>query len=119
MAMLAAIETLEQARRDLDDAPDRDDGAHDPGETREAREHAIDHVLRVYRHRLPQAGDGNGEAKPAVKGARRIEREIRVLALGAERDSVLLMARRMQISDETARRLLRNIDLLEARYRPD
>jgi CPA1 family monovalent cation:H+ antiporter len=116
MAMLAAIETLEQARRDLDQAPDRDAGVHD---TREAREHAIDHVLRVYRHRLPQAGDGNGEARPAVKGARRIEREIRVLALGAERDRVLLMARRMQISDETARRLLRNIDLLEARYRPD
>ena len=46
-------------------------------------------------------------------------RVVRVLALGAERDTVLRLARRMQVSDETARRLLRNIDLLEARYTQD
>jgi len=113
MGVLAAISALEKARRELADKPD---GAiHD----RETREHAIDHVLRVYQHRLPQATDGGGEVKPGVKDARRAEREMRVLALGAERDSVLRLARRLQISDETARRLLRNIDLLEARYRQD
>lgn len=113
MAMLAAISALEKARRELADRPETD--VHG----REAREQAIDHVLRVYQHRLPQAGDGDSEAEPAAKAARRVEREVRVLALGAERDSVLRLARRMQISDETARRLLRNIDLLEARYRQD
>lgn len=112
-AMLAAIAALERARQALADRPDGDLAA------REARERAIDHVLRVYRHRLPQAGDGDGAAEPAMRRARRVEREIRVLALGAERDSILQLARRMQIPDETARRLLRNIDLLEARYRQD
>jgi CPA1 family monovalent cation:H+ antiporter len=112
-SMLAAIAALDRARLELADRPGGDLAA------REARERAIDHVLRVYQHRLPQAGNGDGEAEPATKAARRVEREIRVLALNAERDSVLRLARRMQISDETARRLLRNIDLLEARYRPD
>jgi CPA1 family monovalent cation:H+ antiporter len=113
MGVLAAISALEQAKRELADKPDGN------VEQRETREHAIDHVLRVYQHRLPQAIDGDGEVKAAVQDARRAEREMRVLALGAERDSVLRLARRLQISDETARRLLRNIDLLEARYRQD
>jgi len=113
MGVLAAISALEKARRELADKPD---GAiHD----RETREHAIDHVLRVYQHRLRLPAPGDGAGKPAAKGARREEREIRLLALAAERDSVLRLARRLQISDETARRLLRNIDLLEARYRQD
>jgi CPA1 family monovalent cation:H+ antiporter len=71
-------------------------------------------VLRLYRHRLntTDAAGGNGDAQ-ALKDK---ERSYRLLALNAERDTVLRLARRMDISDETARRLLRQVDLLEARY---
>jgi CPA1 family monovalent cation:H+ antiporter len=71
-------------------------------------------VLRLYRHRLDttDAAGSNGDAH-ALK---RTERRYRLLALKAERDTVLRLARRMDISDETARKLLRQIDLLEARY---
>jgi Na+/H+ antiporter len=110
-AMLAAIAALQKARRELDDAPPAD------AQEREMRGQAIDHVMRLYQHRLPTGEDGGD--KPAMRGARKTEREMRLLALGAERDTVLRMARRMRITDETARRLLRNVDLLEARYRQD
>ena len=78
---------------------------------------AVAHVLRLYRHRLDatDAAGGNGDAQ-ALKDK---ERGYRLLALNAERDTVLRLARRMDISDETARRLLRRIDLLEARYQLD
>jgi monovalent cation/hydrogen antiporter len=74
-------------------------------------------VLRLYRHRLnaTDAAGGNGDAR----ARQRTERGYRLLALNAERDTVLRLARRMDISDETARKLLRQIDLLEARYHQD
>jgi hypothetical protein len=37
--------------------------------------------------------------------------------LRAERDTILRLGRKREISDETARKLLREIDLVEARYR--
>jgi CPA1 family monovalent cation:H+ antiporter len=110
-ATLAAVAALKKAQRELDD--------HPPGEAeaREVRGRAIAHILRLYQHRLPTTDDGDD--KPAARDARQVEREMRLLALGAERDTVLRLARRMRVSDEEARRLLRNIDLLEARYRQD
>ncbi|WP_036168160.1 Na+/H+ antiporter [Massilia sp. 9096] len=110
-AMLSAIAALEKAKRELDDHPPAD--AHE----RDIRDQAIAHVLKLYQHRLPIAGEGADQ--PARRGARKAERDVRLLALGAERDTLLRMARRMRISDEAARRLLRNVDLLEARYRQD
>ena len=97
-ATLAAIAALERARK-----ADGEDGNQ-----------AAAHVLRLYRHRLnaTDAAGGNGDAQ----ARQRTERNYRLLALNAERDTVLRLARRMDISDETARKLLRQIDLLEARY---
>lgn len=108
-ATLAAIAVLETLR-DGDGAPA---DAADPG----LREQAVGHVLRLYRHRLDatDAVNGHGDAQ----ALQRAERAVRLLALNAERDAVLRLARRMDISDETARKLLRQIDLLEARYRQD
>ena len=96
-ATLAAIAALERAEK-----ADGEDGSR-----------AVAHVLRLYRHRLKatDTAGGNGDAQ-ALK---RTEHSYRLLALNAERDTVLRLARRMDISDETARRLLRQIDLLEAR----
>jgi CPA1 family monovalent cation:H+ antiporter len=108
-ATLAAIAALEQARG----APGRIDGDPDPA----LRDQALGHVLRLYRHRLDatDVAGGNGDAQ----AQQRTERAYRLLALNAERDTVLRLARRMDISDETARKLLRQIDLLEARYQQD
>jgi CPA1 family monovalent cation:H+ antiporter len=74
-------------------------------------------VLRLYKHRLnaTDAANGHGDAQ----ALQRAELTYRLLALNAERDTVLRLARRMDVSDETARKLLRQIDLLEARYRQD
>lgn len=108
-ATLAAIAALEKLR-DGDGAPA---DAADPG----LREQAVGHVLRLYRHRLDatDAVNGHGDAQ----ALQRAERAVRLLALHAERDAVLHLARRMDVPDETARKLLRQIDLLEARYRQD
>lgn len=108
-ATLAAIAALEQARKA--DAPA--DGDADPA----LRGQAVGHVLRLYQHRLHATDTANGHGDAQAR--QRAERSVRLLALNAERDTVLRLARRMEISDETARRLLRQIDLLEARYRQD
>ena len=41
---------------------------------------------------------------------------MRLAGLRAERDAVFRLARIRQIDDESARKLIREIDLLEARY---
>jgi monovalent cation/hydrogen antiporter len=108
-ATLAAIAALEQARHS--------DGKVAADADPVLRVQAVGHVLRLYRHRLDatDAAGNNGDA-PALA---RTERTYRLLALNAERDTVLRLARRMDISDETARKLLRQMDLLEARYQQD
>ncbi|GAB3428246.1 Na+/H+ antiporter [Massilia solisilvae] len=77
---------------------------------------AADHVMGIYEHRL--AGGVAGSMDPAkVRMADQSERAFRLVALHAERDTILQLARDERISDETARKLLREIDLVEARYR--
>jgi CPA1 family monovalent cation:H+ antiporter len=104
-ATLAAVAALEQAQKTGSGA--------DPA----LEDRAAGHVLRLYKHRLnaTDAANGHGDAQ----ALQRAELTYRLLALKAERDTVLRLARRMDISDETARKLLRQIDLLEARYRQD
>jgi CPA1 family monovalent cation:H+ antiporter len=108
-ATLAAIEALEKACGDAGKAGDDADAA--------LRSRAAGHVLRLYRHRLGATDAANGHDD--ARALKRAELSYRLVALKAERDTVLRLARRMDISDETARRLLRQIDLLEARYQQD
>nr|MBP6798216.1 Na+/H+ antiporter [Luteimonas sp.] len=70
----------------------------------------------LYEHRQ---GDRAGTAIDAatLRKADRAERELRLAGLEAERRRVFELARHRQISDEVARRVVREIDLLEARYR--
>jgi CPA1 family monovalent cation:H+ antiporter len=111
-ATLAAVTALEKAQHAAGK-----DGAGDADGDPALRRQAAGHVLRLYRHRLhpTEATGGHGDAQ----ALQRTERDYRLLALNAERDTVLRLARRMDISDETARKLLRQIDLLEARHRQD
>jgi Na+/H+ antiporter len=133
-ATLAAIAALEKAAsaNDNDDvaekkAEERDaaeaavvdgkDDERDPTAERELHGTSIAHLLRLYHHRLERTDvASNGGEAHHTKHA---ERVYRLLGLNAERDTILRLARRMEISDETARKLLRQIDLLEARFQAD
>jgi CPA1 family monovalent cation:H+ antiporter len=77
---------------------------------------AVDHVMGIYKHRLAGGAEGSMDSAK-VRMADQSEREYRLAALKAERDTILQLARAERISDETARKLLREIDLVEARYR--
>nr|WP_314542967.1 Na+/H+ antiporter [uncultured Massilia sp.] len=76
---------------------------------------AASHVLGLYRHRLRETQPGEG--RPDAHRAEQTERTYRLMGLQAERDTILCLARRNEISDEVARHLVREIDLVEARYR--
>lgn len=101
MAAIAAIEKAGHAHLDRE---------HDA----EVYASAIDHVRGIYEHRL---GVGGSYDPARTRVAEAAEREYRLAALQAERQTILLLVHRRALSDETARKLLREIDLVEARYR--
>ena len=77
---------------------------------------AAAHVLGLYRHRLDSGGES--EHSPAeLHDAALAERALRLTALKAERDEIFSLARHSRLSDEIARKLVREIDLVESRYR--
>jgi CPA1 family monovalent cation:H+ antiporter len=102
-AALAAIAAVEHARRAELEA--------DPA----VQASAADRVIGIYRHRL---GTADGSLDPArVRMADEAERTFRLAALDAERETILRLARQERLSDAAARRLVREIDLIETRYR--
>ncbi len=102
----AAIAAIDRAQHALpDDSADTDLYAQ-----------AAVRVMALYQHRVAdQAGTAIDAA--TLRKADRAERELRLAGLEAERRRVFELARHRQISDEVARRVVREIDLLEARYR--
>jgi Na+/H+ antiporter len=86
------------------------------GEGADLQASAADYVRGIYLHRLGGGSAGTTDAAK-VRVAEQAEREFRLAALQAERGTILQMARDGRISDDTARKLLRDIDLVEARYR--
>lgn len=81
---------------------------------------AADQVRSLYQYRLDGwsvNGAGAGIAPVLARAAENAERHYRLAALEQERAVLLRMARHNQLSDEIARKLLREIDLVEARYR--
>jgi CPA1 family monovalent cation:H+ antiporter len=105
-AALAAIVAIEHTNR----------GPLRRGDDAEIDASAIDHVRGIYEHRLAGSLDGSMDPRK-VRMAEQAELVYRLAALKAERDAILALAREHQISDETARKLLLEIDLVEARYR--
>jgi CPA1 family monovalent cation:H+ antiporter len=105
-ASTAGIAAIDKARHEL---PHRTDEA-------DIYANAAARVIGFYRSRLDGAGAGDVEAEELRK-AEQVERTLRLAGLRAERDKIFDMARHSQISDETSRKLVREIDLMEARYR--
>jgi len=105
-ASTAGIDAIDKARHEL------------PHRTEEADiyANAAARVIGLYRSRLDGAGVGDLEAEELRK-AEQVERALRLAGLRAEREKIFEMARHSQISDETSRKLVREIDLMETRYR--
>ncbi|MGI4720026.1 MAG: Na+/H+ antiporter [Janthinobacterium lividum] len=105
-AVLAALGAIDSA------------GRPDPYDEKDADIHAsaAEQVRGLYQHRLG-VGSADGTHPARVRVAEEAERFYRLAALAAERRVLQQMARHGKLSDETARRLVREIDLVEARYR--
>jgi Na+/H+ antiporter len=105
-AAVAAIDAINKVQQD--DASNAVDA--------DIYSHSIAHVISLYQHRLE-----NRTSDSAKSGQMRkideLERDLRLTGLQAERTEIFNLARRGEISDQTARKLVREIDLLESRYR--
>ncbi|MET4278887.1 MULTISPECIES: Na+/H+ antiporter [unclassified Bradyrhizobium] len=72
-------------------------------------------IMELYRQRI----DGRskiGEERALARRLDDIERQLRLAALRAERAELYRIARSRRLSDEIARKLVREVDLLEARF---
>ena len=73
-------------------------------------------VIALYQRRL-DGGDNSAIGAAQLRKAEEAERALRLAAFRAEREKLFDMARHYQLSDETSRKLVREIDLMETRYR--
>jgi CPA1 family monovalent cation:H+ antiporter len=102
----AAIAAIEKTQVTLMEA----ESCIDP----EAYPEAAARVIAFYEHKLKEVDPENDAAWRKTDHA---EKELRLAALEAERHTVWELARHDHISDEISRKLVREIDLMEARYR--
>jgi len=104
-AAKAAIQAIERVQHELAEGqPDADLYAD-----------AAVRLMDLYRERI-EGRSQTGDAAALVKRIDGVERKLRLAALRAERDEIFRTARARQIEDDIARKLVREIDLLEARY---
>jgi CPA1 family monovalent cation:H+ antiporter len=100
----AAIKAIEQAQHELSqNRPDADLHA-DTGAK----------IMDVYRARITSQPHSAEEAEK-MRLIGEIERQLRLAGLRAERDELFRLVRARQLPEETVRKLVREIDLLEAR----
>ncbi|GGB87908.1 Na+/H+ antiporter [Pseudoduganella buxea] len=78
---------------------------------------AAGRVIALYQHRLDTTGVDNGDDARRFRKLDEAERALRLAALQAERRTVFRLARNEHISDEISRKLVREIDLVEARHK--
>jgi monovalent cation/hydrogen antiporter len=72
-------------------------------------------VMDFYRNRI-EARSREGEAATLARESEDAERRMRMAAVKAERTVIFRMLRSQQIGSQTAGKLVRELDLLEARY---
>lgn len=76
---------------------------------------ASSRVMELYRHRIDSRAQ-SPEVSEAHSKIDQIERRLRLAGLRAEREEIFRRARGRDLDDDLARKLVREIDLLEARY---
>ena len=72
-------------------------------------------IMDGYRQRI-ESRQGDVEERGQVQKLERIERDLRLSALKAERAEIFRRVRQRELGSEIANKLVREIDLLEARY---
>ena len=76
---------------------------------------AASRIMDFYRQRI-EARRSELDDVATARHLEQIERELRLVALRAERDEVFRRVQNREIGSEAARKIVREIDLLEARY---
>ncbi|MBN8713510.1 MAG: Na+/H+ antiporter [Xanthomonadales bacterium] len=107
-AARAAVKAVKQAENELLEHADADDP--------DIAANAASRVIEVYQRRVHDGTQTASDAQRLCK-ADAAERVLRLAGLGGEREAILALRRQRKIGDETARKLTREIDLLESRYR--
>lgn len=105
---IAAIAAIETARHSLGDVTPT---------ASEIYANAAVRVLENYKHRLDDNTPPDSVNAARLREADSAEVKLRLAALQAEREVIFRLARESRISDELSRKLVRQIDLMEARYR--
>jgi len=100
-----AIRAVEQAQHDMGEGRSDADLYSDAGAL----------IMTIYRQRIDSRSKTGNEAALARK-VDEIERKLWLVGLRAERAELYRMARARQLSDVTARKLVRELDLLESRF---
>jgi CPA1 family monovalent cation:H+ antiporter len=72
-------------------------------------------IMDIYRRRI-ETQTLISEDTATAKRINRIERDLRLAALRAERTELFRRVRRRELGSESARKLIRELDLMEARY---
>jgi CPA1 family monovalent cation:H+ antiporter len=104
-AASAAISAIEQAQMELMPV------AEDP----DCYPQATARVIALYQHRLNEAAHDIDSG--TFRRTDTAEKKLRLAALEAERKAIYNLARHGEVSDDLSRKLVREIDLQEARYR--
>ncbi len=104
-----AVAAIEKAQHDL---------PVDPAEV-EIYTSAAMRVLALYQNRLTSDADAGASGVDAteLRKADKAERALRLAALQAERAEIFNLARHHHLPDEISRKLVRELDLMESRYR--
>ncbi|MGI4818442.1 MAG: Na+/H+ antiporter [Janthinobacterium lividum] len=106
MAAAAAIRALEETQRTQQDVHARADEYAE----------VVARLMETYRHRIELY---SGKAPDQVARNQKLdalERELFMVALKAQREELIKLSRSRMVGEETARKLIREIDLLEIRY---
>ncbi|HEY1149979.1 MAG TPA: Na+/H+ antiporter [Pseudoduganella sp.] len=106
-ASTAAIASIEKAQIDL--LPTAETPACFP--------QAAERVISLYEHRLNVASQDEDDSAAHYRDLDKAERVLRLAAIKAERHAIFELAQHYHISDEIARKIVREIDLVEARHR--
>ena len=72
--------------------------------------------MKIYRNHIDsRSGSANESAAAQVHNL--IERDFKIVAIQADRSTIVDLARDRRIGSATIRKLVRELDLVEARYR--